>query len=119
VRILADENISRSIVIWLRAQGHDVLYASESRVQTSDSDLLAEAEDQGYVILTEDKDFGELVFRERRNSHGVVLMRMEDLSAALRLARLKAVWSMIEANMPGKFMVIAETKVRLRSLTPP
>jgi predicted nuclease of predicted toxin-antitoxin system len=119
VRILADENIPRSIVAWLRSQGHDVLYASESRARTPDADLLTEAEDQGYVILTEDKDFGELVFRDRRNSHGVVLLRMEDLPASLRLARLQVVWAVIESNMPGKFMVVTETKVRLRSLTPP
>ena len=58
-----------------------------ARAQTPDADLLTEAEDQGYVILTEDKDFGELVFRDRRNSHGVVLLRRrraihDDLRAA-------------------------------------
>ncbi len=119
MRILADENIPRSIVAWFRSQGHDVLYASESRAQTPDGDLLTESEDQGYVILTEDKDFGELVFRDRRNTHGVVLLRMEDLPAALRLARLQVVWSVIEANMPGKFIVVTESKVRMRTLSPP
>jgi predicted nuclease of predicted toxin-antitoxin system len=59
VRILADENVPRAIVVWLRQEGHDVFYASESRAQTSDADLLAEAEAQGYVVLTEDKDFGD------------------------------------------------------------
>ena len=43
MRILADENIPRSIVAWLRSQGHDVLYASETRAQTPDADLLTEA----------------------------------------------------------------------------
>ena len=119
MRVLADENIPRSIVLWLRDQGHDVLYAAEVRVQTPDADLLTEAEALGYVILTEDKDFGELVFRDRRNSHGVVLLRMEDLPAARRLARVQAVWNVIETNMPGKFLVVTETKVRLRVLTPP
>ena len=119
MRVLADENIPRSIVAWLRDQGHDVLYASEARVQALDADLLSEAEGQGYVILTEDKDFGELVFRDRRNSHGFVLLRMENLPASLRLARLQAVWNVIEANMPGKFLVVTDKKLRLRSLTPP
>ena len=99
MRILADENIARSIVAWLRAQGHDVLSASESRTQAADADLLAEAEAQGYVILTEDKDFGDLVFRDRRNSHGVVLLRMEGLPASLRVARLQSVWTAVEGSM--------------------
>lgn len=119
MRILADENIARSIVAWLRTEGYDVLSASESRTQVPDADLLAEAEAQGYVLLTEDKDFGDLVFRDRRNSHGVVMLRMEGLPASLRLARLQSVWTVIEASMPGSFLVVTETKVRLRSLTPP
>jgi predicted nuclease of predicted toxin-antitoxin system len=119
VRILADENVPRSIVVWLRAQAHDVLYAAESRAQVADVDLLAEAEAQGYVILTEDKDFGELVFRDRRNSHGVVLLRMEDRPAADRLARLQVVWAAIDANLPGHFVVVTAKNLRMRPLTPP
>jgi predicted nuclease of predicted toxin-antitoxin system len=119
VRILADENIPRLIVAWLRAEGHDVLYASESRARTLDADLLTEAEAQGYVVLTEDKDFGELVFRDRRNSHGVVLLRLDTLPASRRLTRLQTIWALLEANLPGKFLVITETKVRMRCLTLP
>jgi predicted nuclease of predicted toxin-antitoxin system len=92
VRLLADENIPRCIVEWLRAQRHDVLYAAEDRVQTPEVDLLSEAEAQGYVILTEDLDFGELVFRHHLNSHGVILMRMEDSPASIRLLRLQKAW---------------------------
>lgn len=119
MRILADENVPRSIVVWLRAEGHDVLYAAESRHRVPDDDLLAEAEAQGYVVLTEDKDFGELIFRDQRNSHGVILLRMDDLSASARLARLQAAWAVIEANLPGHFIVVSRTKLRVRPLTPP
>ena len=119
MRVLADENVPRSIVVWLRGEGHDVLYAAESRAQTSDDDLLTEAEAQGYVILTEDKDFGGLVFRDRRNSHGVILLRMEDKPAADRLARLQAVWATIESNSPGHFIVVTEKRLRMRPLSSP
>ena len=119
MRILADENIPRIIVVWLRDQGHEVLHASESRARTPDETLLTEAEAEGYVVLTEDKDFGELVFRDRRNSHGVILVRVRDLPAVQRLARLQAVWGLVEANLTGNFLVVTKTKVRVRSLTPP
>jgi predicted nuclease of predicted toxin-antitoxin system len=119
LRILADENIPRAIVVWLRDEGHDVLYAAESRVRTPDADLLAEAEAQEYVVLTEDKDFGELVFRNRRNSHGVVLLRLEVLPALRRLTRLQAIWALVEANLPGRFIVVTQTKIRVRSLKSP
>lgn len=47
MRILADENVPRTIVAWLRSRGDDVLYAAETRAQTPDDDLLDEAEAQG------------------------------------------------------------------------
>lgn len=104
------------MVAWLRSQGADLLYAAESRVQTPDHDLLDEAEAQGYVILTEDKDFGELVYRGQRNSHGIILMRMEGIPAADRLSRLRSVWTVLETNLPGNFVVVSRQKVRVRPL---
>jgi predicted nuclease of predicted toxin-antitoxin system len=74
MRILADENVSRVIVAWLRDSGQDVTYAAETRTRIPDADLLAEAEAQARVVLTEDKDFGELVVRDRKSSIGVILL---------------------------------------------
>jgi hypothetical protein len=50
MQFLADENVPRPIVRWLRSQGHDVLYAAETRAQTSDADLLSEAEAQSVKL---------------------------------------------------------------------
>jgi predicted nuclease of predicted toxin-antitoxin system len=116
VRILADENVPRVIVAWLRQSGHDVLYAAEARRQVPDAELLAEAETEGFVVLTEDKDFGELVFRHRANSHGVILLRIEDQPASARLARLQQIWPLIDSRLPGQFVVVTRTKLRTRPL---
>jgi len=112
MRILADENVPRPIVTWLRDTGHDVLYSAESRKQTPDADLLAEAEAQGYIVLTGDKDFGELIFRDHSNSHGVILLRMKNRPAAIRLARLQQVWTLVESRLPGHFVVVTASKIR-------
>ncbi len=110
MRFLADETVPRSIVQWLRSEGRDVLSAAEAHVQTPDVDLLSEAETQSLVIITEHKDFGDLVFRDRLNSHGVILLRMGDFPVSFRLARLQAVWTTVEKNLPGKFVVVTESK---------
>ena len=60
----ADENIARALVAQLRARGHDVLYASEAQPRASDTDWLTRAEAEGRLILTSDKDFGDLIFRD-------------------------------------------------------
>ncbi len=119
MRIFADENVPRPIVAWLRETGHDVLYAAETHRQTPDAELLAEAEDQGIIIMTEDKDFGELIFRDRANSHGVLLLRLGGQPAMTRLGRLQHVWPLIESRLPGHFLVLTRTRIRLRPLARP
>ncbi len=96
-----------------------MLYAAETRTQTPDTDLLCEAEAQDRVIITEDKDFGELVFRDHLNSHGVILLRMGGFPVSYRLSRLQTVWTTVENNLPGRFVVVTESKLRVRALTPP
>ena len=98
------------------AEGHDVLYAAETDPGQEDAIWLHQAEQSERLIVTADKDFGELIFRDCLNSHGVVLMRMHRLSLRERFARLAQVWSIVEANSTGKFIVITEGRVRVRNL---
>jgi predicted nuclease of predicted toxin-antitoxin system len=111
--------VARAIIQWLRQRGHDVLSAAEAGPGEDDAVWLRQAERLERVIVTSDKDFGELIFRDRLNSHGIVLIRMQRLSLRQRLARLSAVWSTVEANPQGKFIVITEGRVRVRSLKLP
>lgn len=113
---LADENVARRIVEWLRNRGDNVVYASEVRAGEIDSAWLQEAEAEHRLILTSDKDFGELIFRDRLNSYGVVLFRLEKLSVEARIRRLEQVWSIVEANPHGCFIVITPRRIRVRPL---
>lgn len=117
MRFLADENIHGGIIQWLRSQGHDALWATETLQGVDDDVLLQIAQQQERLLLTADLDFGELVFRERLTSHGVVLLRLEDLVVQERLARLHAVWAILEVHALGQFIVITEERVRVRPLT--
>src|ERR1700676_5457162 len=98
LKLLADENIGGDMVAWLRAQGCEVLHASEQLAQELDTVLLQTAEAEGGLVITEDKDFGELIFRDRLNSHGVVLLRMGKLTIPKRIERLAEAWSVVQSN---------------------
>lgn len=63
MKFLADANIGRLICDFLEARGHDVLRASSFPPGTPDHEILRVAVADGRVVLTSDKDFGELVFR--------------------------------------------------------
>jgi predicted nuclease of predicted toxin-antitoxin system len=118
MRLLADENTHGQLVAWLRSQGHDVLYAAESRRQTPDPELLELARTEGRVVLTDDLDFGELIYRQRLASQGVILLRMAGVPIADRVHRLAEVWRIVESSLPGRFIVIARDKCRIRALPP-
>src|SRR6266478_3220435 len=106
MKILVDENVDKDFVSWLQSSGHDVLYCAEISPGAQDTEWLAVAYSEGRLILTSDKDFGELVFRDNLNCHGLVLLRLDELSTAEGLARLQAVWSVIEANPSRHFIVV-------------
>ncbi len=116
MKLLADENLHGGIVAWLRAQGHDVLYAAEGLPGESDDDVLALAQREGRVVITDDKDFGELVFHRRLSSSGVLLVRLDTPDLASRLKRLAEAWPTVEAHGNGQFIVISDRKIRVRPI---
>ncbi len=98
MRLLIDENIPQVFADWLRAAGNDLILAGELAAGETDSHWLELAEKNRRIIMTADKDFGELIFRDRLNSNGVILLRLSEKPLTDRLLRLQEVWSVVEAN---------------------
>jgi predicted nuclease of predicted toxin-antitoxin system len=114
VRWLADECVAASLVAFLRAAGHDVLYITEAAAGLSDPDVIALAQQDNRLLLTEDKDFGDLVFRRERAVPGVVLMRIDTDNAGLKAGRLAAAIDRYGDELFGRYMVIEEGRFRSR-----
>jgi predicted nuclease of predicted toxin-antitoxin system len=75
LKILADESVEGEIVARLRSEGHDVAYVPETTAGIRDDEVLARANAEDRVLLTEDKDFGDLAFFYGSRSLGIVLLR--------------------------------------------
>lgn len=116
MHFLVDENIAAVFTNWLRAEGHDLVLASTLGAGETDEHWLSLAERNHRIILTTDKDFGELIFRDKLNSHGVILLRLFDMPISARLTRLQQAWSVVEANPSGCFIVITSKRVRVRRI---
>lgn len=117
MRILADENVEREIVDWLRAEGHDVVWAAETYRGVADSLLVEEAGRDARVLLTHDTDFGELALRFGGSVPGVVLMRFAGVPAADRPGLLLAHWACIEPRAQGNVVVLRPGGMRVRPLS--
>jgi predicted nuclease of predicted toxin-antitoxin system len=114
MRFIVDESTGSSVVECLRDAGHDVLAVAETMPQADDSDILARALREERILITNDKDFAELVFRSRQGHHGVVLLRLHEESAANRVRVAEAVLAEYADRLAGHFTVATEGGVRIR-----
>ena len=115
MNLLADEGVERQIVERLRRDGHLVLYIAEMEPGISDDVVLERANEITAFLVATDKDFGELVFRERRlSSGGVVLIRLVGLSAERKAEIVSTVFAERGSEFTQAFSVIAPGKVRVR-----
>jgi len=117
MRWLADECVAAPLVATLREAGHDVSYIADFASGLSDTEVLGLARDEHRLLLTEDKDFGELVFRFRWAVPGLVLLRIDATRAYLKWRRLNAVIGQIGEELFGRYVVIIESRSRSRPLT--
>lgn len=116
MRLLANENVPGPIVAALRALGHDVLSVKEHMPGAKDRDVLARAQADERLVVTFDKDFGELAVRSRLpSSSGVVLLRLHGASPDEDNARAVAALTSRD-DWAGHFAVVTDDRVRLRPL---
>lgn len=114
MRFLADENVDGPIVERLRKEGHEVIYIVEAKRGLADHEVIRKANDSSAVLLTSDKDFGELVFRQARTHRGVLLVRLAGLSPRRKSELVAGSVQAHEDEIPGSFTVITAGAVRIR-----
>ena len=115
MNLLADESVDRQIVERLRQEGHQVMYVAETEPSVSDNIVFDGANEESALLITGDKDFGEIVFREGRlGSGGVVLLRLAGLPAQIRAEIVSDVFRERGSEFPNNFSVVAPGKVRIR-----
>jgi predicted nuclease of predicted toxin-antitoxin system len=116
MRLLADENIDPALVAWLRGQGHDVLAVRETIPGAPDRHVLDLATEDERILLTEDKDFGEMLFRRRLPSSGIILLRFRTFTREEFFDLLTSFWPDIHRQAFGHFVVVTNETLRIRPL---
>jgi predicted nuclease of predicted toxin-antitoxin system len=116
MKLLVNENISGTVVQALRDRGHDVLAVKEAMRGAEHTTILARAQAESRLVLTQDKDFGELAFRYGLPAQcGVILFRLqgstpeEDTQRMLEVIESRSDWA-------GQFAVASDDRLRMRPL---
>lgn len=117
MRFLANENVPRGSVLYLRSANLTTAYGSEDAVGASDSELLARAVNQERIILTFDRDYGELIYRVRMPSPvGIVYFRYSPATPEEPAQDLIRLLSVEKISLEQLFTVYERTQIRQRSL---
>jgi predicted nuclease of predicted toxin-antitoxin system len=114
MNLVADEGVDKAIVDGLRTGGFRVAYFAEEGAGSDDTEVLAAADTAQSLLLTCDKDFGELVFRNRLSTAGVVLIRLEGLTAESKASVVAQAISEHGQEMLQAFTVISPGLMRVR-----
>lgn len=107
MKFIADENLGIKVPDYLKNLGFEIVSVTQIARGDPDKKILEMANKQGRILITLDKDFGELVFKEKLIHSGVILLRLKDESVDnKKIVLLKALRS--KRSFQGKFTVIKD-----------
>ena len=112
MRFLVDECTGPAVARWLREQQHEVFSVYEEARGMEDEDIIQKAYDENWILITNDKGFGEKVYRERRPHRGVIFLRLDDERAASKIKTLRRLFELYADRLAERFVVVTETRVR-------
>ena len=112
MRFLVDECTGPAVARWLEAQGHDVSSVYEETPGIKDDEVLGRAVGEDRILITNDKDFGDKVYRDRQPHGGVIFLRLSDERSANKIDVLRQLLEQYPDRLVGQFVTVSEQQVR-------
>lgn len=101
---------------WLSGQGHEVFSVYESAQGMDDDVIVQKAYSENWILITNDKDFGEKVYREHKPHHGIVLLRLDNERAQVKIEIPERLLANYAERLAEQFVVVTEKSVRFAKL---
>ncbi len=112
MRFLVDECTGPAVAEWLRGQGYEVFSVYDEARGLNDDAIIQKAFTENWILITNDKGFGEKIYREKRSHRGVILLRLEDERAVVKIEVLQRLLRNYGDRLTDQFVVVSETRVR-------
>ncbi|MEW6572155.1 MAG: DUF5615 family PIN-like protein [Bacillota bacterium] len=112
LRFLADANVERDIITRIAVLGYDIQWVPTAHISLDDETILRLAEKEGRILITNDKDFGELIFRQKRVSAGIVLIRIKGATGKQKAEIIGKLVTIYGNKLRGNFVVVTARKCR-------
>lgn len=112
MRFLVDECTGPAVAQWLQEQNHEVFSVFDKARGMDDDTIIRKALDEKWILITNDKDFGDKVYRDGRLHRGVILLRLDDERPASKIHVLSQLLGSYSDRVPESFIVVTEKQVR-------
>lgn len=112
MRFLVDECTGPGVAAWLRKQNHEVFSVFEESRGINDEDIIQKAASENWILITNDKDFGDKVYRDGRLHRGVILLRLADESSVSKIQVISRLLENYTDRLSDSFVVVTENQVR-------
>ena len=119
MRIVADENLAYRMVKALRNEGFEVISIEEDVPSIPDNNVLSVAVKEDALLITEDKDFGDLVMLHKLPHRGILLLRLSGIETDEKIVRTLDVLRTYGEELKDSFTVLDVRRVRLRRNSTP
>jgi predicted nuclease of predicted toxin-antitoxin system len=113
MRFLVDECTGSNVARFLRDKNFEVFSVFDEARGMTDDEVLTKAFVENWILITNDKDFGEMIFRQRRRHHGVIFLRLDDERAVVKIQVLDKLLENYAEKLPDQFVTVTETKIRI------
>jgi len=112
MRFLVDECTGPTVADWLLKNDHEVFSVFDNARGMEDDDIIQKAHNENWILITNDKDFGQKVYRDGRLHKGVILLRLEDERSSSKIHVLSHLLQNYHDRLPDAFVVVTEKQVR-------
>ncbi|MGB0564361.1 MAG: DUF5615 family PIN-like protein [Spirulinaceae cyanobacterium] len=112
MRFLVDECTGSAVARWLRNQSYEVFSVYEEARGMTDDEILEKFYAENWILITNDKDFGEKIYRDLKQHRGVIFLRLQNERAANKIDVMQKLLTRYESQLVDAFVVVTETQVR-------
>ena len=113
MRFIVDECTGPAVAKWLSENGNNVFSVYDEDRGLSDINILHKANHENRIVITNDKDFGELVYKLGLPHKGAILLRLDDETAKSKIACLEILLTGFPEQLENSFVVVTEKSIRI------
>lgn len=112
MRFLVDECTGVAVARWLRNHNQEVFSVYEQAREMKDQEIIEKCFAESWILITNDKDFGEKVYREKYPHKGVIFLRLANERSSNKIEVIRNLLDNYAQRLSNNFVVVTETQVR-------